>query len=144
MFSDLLDLSAFTNTSEEVIFGFDNYALQIQDLDPDYFNGQTFTVNLGSAEEALQSNGNLGESLNTSQTVLNILVNQTTSSVMLSQNFFSGSMNSSVKNASNSINEASFIPQNPVEVSFRTVDMVINFNSFRNNLLCSLRFHTCS
>ncbi len=175
MFSDLLDLSAFTNTSEEVIFGFD---LQIQDLDPDVFKGQAFTVNLGSAEEALQSNGNLGESLNTSQTVMNILVNQTTSSVKLSQNFFTGSMNSSMKNASNSTNElrlsytvfltdilfqsrnesldigsiivstrlsngASFIPHNPVEVSFRTVDRVINFNSFRNNLLCSLRFHTC-
>ncbi len=49
MFSDLLDLSALTNTSGEVTFGFDNYALQIQDLDPDVFKGQTFTVNLGSA-----------------------------------------------------------------------------------------------
>ncbi len=164
MFSDLLDLSALTNTSGEVTFGFDNYALQLQDLDPDFFKGQIFTVNLGSAEEALQSNGNLGESLNTSQTVLDILVNQATSSVKLYQNFFADSMNSSMENISNSTNkirlsytvfltdilfqsrnesvdigsiivstrlsnEASFIPKNPVEVSFRTVDMVSNFNS---------------
>ncbi len=157
MILDLMDLSAFTNIS----FGFDNYALRIQDLDPDLFNGQTFTVNLGSVEEALQANGSLGDSLSISQAVLNILVNQTTSSVKLSQNLFADSTMENVSNSTNDVrlsytmfltdilfqsrnesldigsiivfprlsNRSSFIPQNPVEVSFLTVDMVINFNS---------------
>ena len=159
-FSDLLDLSASGNASE-VIFGFDTYALQLQDVDPDLFNGQTFTVNLGSVEDALQSNGNLGASLNTSEMVMNILVNHTTSSVKLPENFFTGSMNGSIENGSNSTNElrlsytvfltdilfqspnqssvdigsivvstrlSSEIELNPIEVSFRTVNMVYTIN----------------
>ena len=164
--SDLLDLSASSGNAsgeDEVIFGFDTYALQLQDVDPHLFNGQTFTVNLGSVEDALQSNGNLGASLNTSEMVMNILVNHTTSSVKLPENFFTGSMNRSMENGSNSTdelrlsytvfltdilfqspNQSSFdigsiilstrlsseveLNLGPIEVSFRTVNMVCILN----------------
>ena len=160
--SDLLDLSASSGNAsgeDKVIFGFDTYALQLQDVDPDLFGGQIFTVNLGSVEDALQSDGNLGASLNTSEMVMNILVNITTSSVKLPENFFTGSMNGSKENGSNSTNElrlsytvfltdilfqsptqssfdigsiilstrlSSEVESNPapIEVSFRTVNMV--------------------
>ncbi len=104
---------------------------------------------------------------------MNILVNQTTSSVNLPQNFFADSINSSMENSSNSTNKmrlsytvfltdilfrsqnesvdigsiivstrlsngASFIPKNPVEVSFRTVDMVIKTSTAS----CRNRFYT--
>ena len=107
-FSDLLDLSASSGNAsgeDKVIFGFDTYALQLQDVDPDLFNGQTFTVNLGSVEDALQSDGTLGASLNTSEMVMDVLVNITTSSIKLPENFFTGSMNRSMENDSDSTNE---------------------------------------
>ena len=92
MFSDLLDLSTSSNDSEQdgVVFGFDTYALQLQDIDPDLFNGQTFSVNLGSVEDALQSEGDLGDSLVTSEMVMDILV-MSTASVYLPDSFFSNS-----------------------------------------------------
>lgn len=143
-------------------FGFDTYALQLQDIDPDLFNGQTFTVNLGSVEDALQASGNLGDYLKTSEMVMNILVNST-ASVNLPDNFFAGSVKRSMEDVSNNTNElrlsysvfltdilfqsqnqsivfgsivmstrlsseADFIPLNPIEVSFRTIRMVIIYN----------------
>ena len=161
-----MDLSASGNASE-VIFGFDTYALLLQDVDPDFFDGQTFTVNLGSVEEALQSDSTLGASLNTSEMVMDILV-ITTSSVKLPENFFTGSMNRSMENGSDNTNElrlsytvfltdilfqspnqsrfdigsiivstrlSSEIELNPIEVSFRTVNMVYTIN--KNVMLLS-------
>ena len=88
MFSDLLDLSTSSNDSGQdgVVFGFDTFALQLQDIDPNSFNGQTFSVNLGSVEDALQSEGGLGDSLVTSETVMDILV-KSTASVYLPESF---------------------------------------------------------
>ena len=88
MFLDLLDLSTSSNDSGQdgVFFGFDTYALLLQDIDPDFFNGQTFSVNLGSVEDALQSEGDLGDSLVTSEMVMDILV-KSTASVYLPDSF---------------------------------------------------------
>ena len=90
MFSDLLDLSTSSNDSghDGVVFGFETYALQLQDIDPNSFNGsgQTFSVNLGSVENALQSEGDLGDSLVTSEMVMDILV-KSTASVYLPNSF---------------------------------------------------------
>ena len=56
MFTDSLDLTLSTNSSvDKLVFVYDTYALQMQDIDPNTFKGQTFTVNLGSVEEALDS-----------------------------------------------------------------------------------------
>ena len=52
---DLAELDNSTNRSI-VIFGFNTYALQLQDIDPSFFNGQTFAVNLGSVEDAMSRN----------------------------------------------------------------------------------------
>ena len=60
------------------MFGYETYALQIQDIDPDTFKGQTFTVNLGSVEEALNSSeGFRDESLKTSEMIVEVLDNST-------------------------------------------------------------------
>ena len=85
MFSDSLDLSTSSNDSG-VVFGFDTYALLLQDIHPDLFDGQTFSVNLGSVEDALQSESDLGDSLVTSEMVMDILV-KSTASVYLPDSF---------------------------------------------------------
>ncbi len=56
-FSDSLNVTTSNNSSNanKLLFGYDTYALQLQNIDPDKFKGQTFTVNLGSVEDALQS-----------------------------------------------------------------------------------------
>ena len=102
MFSDLLDLSTSSNDSEQerVVFGFDTFALQLQDVETnDVSNGQTFSVNLGSVEDALQSEGGFSESLVTAEMVMDILVNST-ASVYLPDGFFSNSGNMLTNNTS--------------------------------------------
>ena len=98
----MLNISTSGNASMQ--FGFDTFALQLQDIDPDLFNGQTFTVNLGSVEDALQTSGNLGDSLRTSEVVMNILVNST-ASVNLPDDFFASSMKRSTEDVLNNTNE---------------------------------------
>lgn len=49
-FSDMLDLAPSSNSSQnnKIILAFDKYALQLQDIGPKLFNGQSFSVNLES------------------------------------------------------------------------------------------------
>ena len=70
-----------------MVLGFDTYALQLQDVDLDLFNGQFFAVNLGSVEDALQSEGSFSEALSTSEKILKLIEN-TTASVQLPNNTF--------------------------------------------------------
>ena len=86
MFTDSLDLTLSTNSSVNK-FVYDTYALQMQDIDPDTFKGQTFTVNLGSVEEALNSTeGFKDESLKISEMDLEVLDNST-AAVQISEKF---------------------------------------------------------
>ena len=151
MFSDLLDLSTSSNDSEQdmdgVVFGFDTYALQLQDVD----DLQTFSVNLGSVEDALQSEDGFGDSLITSEMVMDVLV-KSTASVYLPDSFFSMLTNNTNRSRLSysvfltdilfqSPNQSSFdigsiivstrlknyaaTLLNPIQVSFRTIGMVI-------------------
>lgn len=88
-FSDSLEVTASNNSSDDnkLLLGYDTYALQLQNIDPDKFKGQTFTVNLGSVENALQSDEKFQDSLKTSEMVMKVLDNST-AAVQLSDNFF--------------------------------------------------------
>ena len=66
-------------TNNKTIFGFVTYALQVQEFDPLKFNGQMFTVNLGSVEEAMNSTGIQEKDLITSEIVMSVLTNATAS-----------------------------------------------------------------
>lgn len=82
----MLDLASGNSSENKAVFGFDTYALQLQDIDPSLFNGQTFTVNLGSADDAVESQGNIQESLKTFDMVAQIL-EKYTASVQLPNDF---------------------------------------------------------
>ena len=45
-----------TTNSSQTVFAFETFALQIQQLDPEEYKGQVFSVNLGSVEEATKDN----------------------------------------------------------------------------------------
>ena len=45
-----------TSNSSNMIFAFETFALQVQELDPEEYKGQVFRVNLGSLEEATKDN----------------------------------------------------------------------------------------
>lgn len=67
-------------TENKTAFGFQNFALQVQDIDSERFNGQTFIVDLGSVEEALNNSERIDtDNLVTAETVLNMLDNATAS-----------------------------------------------------------------
>lgn len=88
-FSDSLEVTVSDNSSDanKLLFGYDTYALQLQNTDTEKFKGQTFTVNLGSVEDALQSGERFQDSLKTSEMVMQVLDNST-AAVQLSDNFF--------------------------------------------------------
>ena len=75
-FADLLPVN-FTEADDKVVLGYDTYALQLQDIDLKQFNGQTFTVNLGSVENALGLEGPFSDALMTSELVMQIHDNST-------------------------------------------------------------------
>ena len=50
-----LDTVVINENETESVFGYEKYALQVQDIDPVDFSGQIFVVDLGSVEEALNS-----------------------------------------------------------------------------------------
>ena len=45
-----------TTNSSQAVFAFETFALQVQQLDPEEYKGQVFSVNLGSVEEATKDN----------------------------------------------------------------------------------------
>ena len=45
-----------TTTSSQMVFAFETFALKIQQLDPEEYKGQTFSVNLGLLEETREDN----------------------------------------------------------------------------------------
>ena len=67
-----------TNSSHTAVFAFETFALQVQQVDPKAFNGQMFSIHLGSVEEAWQDNQTINQgALVTSKLELAInLINQ--------------------------------------------------------------------
>lgn len=70
----------------KLVLGYDTYALQLQDIDLSRFNGQTFTVNLGSVENAIDSEGIASSSLKTSERVMKVL-DSSTAAVQIPKDF---------------------------------------------------------
>ena len=57
-----------TSNSSQTVFAFDTFALQVQQLDPEEYKGQVFSINLGSLKEARKDNRTIKqENLVTSQ-----------------------------------------------------------------------------
>ena len=88
VFRVLESLSAFLNgvilpengTVNRTIFAFKTFALQVVEIDPHQFSGQTFTVNLGTVEDAMNITDKIQEdALVTSQIIMEILTNATAS-----------------------------------------------------------------
>ena len=58
-FLDLVEVEEDENStanSTQAVFAFETFALQVQQLDPEEYKGQTFSVNLGSLEEVREDN----------------------------------------------------------------------------------------
>lgn len=86
-FSDSVDVTSSNNTSgNKLLLGYDTYALQLQNIDTDKFKGQTFSVNLGSVEEAMQTKEEFEDALKTSEMIMQVLDNST-AAVQLPENF---------------------------------------------------------
>ncbi|XP_064387646.1 adhesion G-protein coupled receptor G6-like isoform X2 [Halichondria panicea] len=58
-FLDNLNTSTVStnSTSNQTVLSFETFAIKVQDLDPDSFQGQTFVVDLGPVEEAVNNTG---------------------------------------------------------------------------------------
>ena len=80
-FLDKVEVEQDVNgTNNQTVFAFETFALQIQDLDPQEYQGQTFSVDLGSVEEAMNMEQNIEEGdLVTSETVMEVVTGATAS-----------------------------------------------------------------
>ena len=68
------------NTLQERVFAFETFALQLQELDPETYKAQAFTVSLGSIEDVSNISGKIpDESLTIQDTMMKILNNATAS-----------------------------------------------------------------
>ena len=91
IFLDMVPLDENT-TNSKTVFGYETYALQIQDLDPLEFNSQTFIVDLGSVEQALNNTQIQKSDLITSELLMSVVTNAT-ASVFISRNIINGTKN---------------------------------------------------
>lgn len=80
-FQDRVVLSNDHNdTLQERVFAFETFALQLQEVDPETYKAQAFTINLGSIEDISNSSGKIpDESLMTQDTMVELLNNATAS-----------------------------------------------------------------
>ena len=73
-------------TANQTVFAFKAFALQVQTLDPEEYHGQTFSIDLGSVEEATQLKQKIEqENLITSDMVMDA-VTGATASIQLPEN----------------------------------------------------------
>lgn len=81
-FLENIDLSTVSKntTDNRTVFSFDTFALQVEKIDPNNFIGQTFLVDLGSVEEAVNISQGIDEdSLLATGAILDVLTNATAS-----------------------------------------------------------------
>ena len=92
-FLDQVEVEQDVNgTNNQTVFAFETFALQIQELDPLKYQGQTFSVDLGSVEEATNMEQRIEEGdLVTSETV-NAMDTEanTTASIQLPEDLLDG------------------------------------------------------
>ena len=82
------------STESKELFTRENFALQVQEIDPALFAGETFNVDLGTVEEAMNTSGNINPQA--LLTRMNPLSNAT-GSLSVSERAVTGSRNSSVR-----------------------------------------------
>ena len=76
------------STNNTLAFPLDNFALLLRDVNPESFSGESFSVNLGSVEEAIRNSSGISEEVLV--TMMDPLPNAT-ASVELPQSLFDGS-----------------------------------------------------
>ena len=77
-FLDRVEIS--NDTSNQTVFAFKAFALQVQTLDPAEYQGQTFSIDLGSVEESMRLGQNIEEhDLVTSDMVMDAVTGATAS-----------------------------------------------------------------
>ena len=88
-FQDKVILSNNENNAlQERVFAFETFALQLQELDPETYEAQVFTVSLGSIEDISNISGKIpDESLTIQDTMMEIL-NNATASIQLPGDLF--------------------------------------------------------
>ena len=82
-----------TSGSEEVndtiTFAFKTFAIRIEEIDPDSYQGQSFSVDLGSVEDTLNVEGKIDQNnLTTSDTTKQTSSSSSTASIQLPENLF--------------------------------------------------------
>ncbi len=55
-FLDKVEVENSTANSTQTVFAFETFALQVQQVDPEEYKGQTFSVNLGSLQDVRKDN----------------------------------------------------------------------------------------
>ena len=76
-----------TSNASQTVFAFETFALQVQQLDPEEYKGQIFSVNLGSLDEARNDNQTIEqENLVTSQLDLATNLNHGTANDLIKRN----------------------------------------------------------
>ena len=84
------------DTNNRTVFALKTFALQIQELNPQEYQGQTFSVDLGSVEEAMKLEQRIGEGdLRTSETVMEAVTNAT-ASIQLPENLLESCNNTNM------------------------------------------------
>ena len=88
-FQDKVILSDDGNdTLQERVFAFETFALQLQEVDPETYKAQTFTINLGSIEDISNSSGKIPDESLTIQDELMEILNNATASIQLPDDLF--------------------------------------------------------
>ena len=80
-----MDVDTSNTTANTSMFSFRTFALQVQNIDSSSFKGQTFNVDLGSVEEAMNITGTIEDSaLITLEDVMDVL-NNATAAIQISE-----------------------------------------------------------
>jgi len=142
---DTLDLGTVNQTNNQTILNFNSFAIQVQEIDPSSFEGQTFVVKLGKVEEA-KRNGLLNQTgaLVTSDTAADVDSNieESTASIQIQPDL----LNECVEDINSSeatqrlsyavfLTETLFLPENAT--AFEVGSIVVNAR-----LACQLRNKT--
>ena len=77
-FLDDVDIDTSNSSSNITMFSYQTFALQVQNIDVSRLNGQTFSANLGSVEQARNITGDINDNdLITQENVMEVLSNAT-------------------------------------------------------------------
>ena len=122
------------NTVDKGLFTFDTYALQLQEVDSERFQGQTLIVNLGSIENIDNLSGGIPNNSLILHDMIVETLNNATASVQLPGNLFKSLANCNETNASESTSTV------PTRLSYSVFlsDVLFQSTEFYQNRLGSI------